>query len=339
MNIARAHQWKDLPAPIAATLKSANVFYTEPYFQHIRGQGKSLIYFYTDNFIVPVIVSKKLYFVYADFCTEPFALVPTNSEEHLKEYLDQVVQALRVNVGVMWIRQTPVTALFSSYPTDSLRIPFGSYVIDLSKPEEEIWDAFSTSYKKYGRQCKQAGGTVQVGGEELVADFYQLLLASMSRAEAGIEPRDYYQKLIKELSPFAKLFVAYRDNIPEASVLIVFNNAMSYTYYGGVSSSPHRGANILLYWEAIRWMKASGVRWFSFVGCRINVDKGSKYEGIQTFKERFGGELKQGFMFKQVFNPAMFRLFHFLQTARMAIKGSRYPGDIIDQELHKWPIQ
>jgi len=339
MDISFARQWEDLPEQILLSLNAANVFYTDQYRRFIHGQNKELVYLYNSDFVVPAIMTKKLIFKYAELCSEPFSISAFNSEDSEKNFLDQAVQCLKEKFETMWIRQTPVTALFTTCPTGSLRIPFGSYILDLSKPEEEIWAGFSTSYKKYGRQCREAGGVVKAGGEELLDDFYNLLAASMSRAKAGIEPKEYYRTLLKELQPFAKVFVAYRGTIPEATVLILFNTRMSYTFYGGISSSPHKGSNILLYWEAMRWMKSAGVRSFSFVGCRINVDKGSKYEGIQTFKERFGGELKQGFMFKIVHNQRMMKAYSLIQKMRMALKGCRYPGDIIDQEIHKWPAQ
>lgn len=337
MDISFTRNLNTLPQQILASLDAANVFYTEPYRRFMSGPGKDFLYLHTSDFMVPAIVTKKLIFKYADLCTEPFSLSASNLDGSEKNFLDQVVQLLREQFGAMWIRQTPVTALFNTYPTGSAKIPFGSYMIDLSKTEEEIWTGFSTSYRKYGRQCRDAGGIVKTGGEELLDDFYQLLAGSMSRAKAGIEPKNYYRKILTDLQPFAKIFVAYRDSLPEAGVLIIFNKRMSYTFYGGISSSPHKGSNILLYWEAMRWMKSAGVRTFSFVGCRINVDKGSKYEGIQTFKERFGGELKQGFMFKTVHNQRMMQAYCLAQKIRMALKGSRYPGDIIDQEIHKWP--
>ena len=89
-------------------------------------------------------------------------------------------------------------------------------------------------------------------------------------------------------------------------------------------------------------MKEKGVKYFSFVGCRINEDENSKFHGIQRFKERFGGELKQGYLFKLDFNPFRHCLFNFLLAFRNLIKGNHkfvIQKDIIDQEIHKWPQQ
>jgi hypothetical protein len=336
LTVHETQQRKDLPQDIRLSLKGANVFYTDEYQRFIKGPNRELVYLHNGDFIVPVTITTKLSFRYADLATEPYSLARSGSQESEAHFINEAVQYLKDSVKIMWIRQTPVTALFPAYPNGSVRIPFGSYVIDLTKTEDAIWSAFSSKYRQYGRQCREAGGIVKEGGVDLLDDFYSLLVASMSRAEAGIEPKDYYRKMLVDLQPYAKLFVAYRDSKPEAAVLLLFNEQMSYTFYGGISASPHKGSNVLLYWEAIRWMKSAGVRSFSFVGCRINVDPGSKYAGIQTFKERFGGELRRGFMFKTVQDPLRMKAFSLLQRFRMALKGSGYSGDIIDQEIHKW---
>ena len=78
-------------------------------------------------------------------------------------------------------------------------------------------------------------------------------------------------------------------------------------------------------------MKEYGVSMYNFVGCRINVDKDSKQAGIQSFKERFGGQLVNCFLFKTVFHPFKKTIYDFLiNTFR---KGG---DDILEQELHKW---
>jgi lipid II:glycine glycyltransferase (peptidoglycan interpeptide bridge formation enzyme) len=48
------------------------------------------------------------------------------------------------------------------------------------------------------------------------------------------------------------------------------------------------GSSNLLQWEIIKKLKSLGVREYDFVGGRVEVPKGSKLEGIQRFKQRFG---------------------------------------------------
>ena len=64
------------------------------------------------------------------------------------------------------------------------------------------------------------------------------------------------------------------------------------------------------------------------MGVRLNPEKGSKQEGLKMFKERFGGELHQGYMWKYSFNLVKYALYASL--ARI-----RHGGDVVDQERRK----
>ena len=79
--------------------------------------------------------------------------------------------------------------------------------------------------------------------------------------------------------------------------------------------------------------KKMGVREYDFMGARLNVEKGSKLEGIQRFKSRFGGELKKGYLWKYEINPIKTKTIYFLQKVIFKLKGQDYKGDAIDQEL------
>ena len=81
-------------------------------------------------------------------------------------------------------------------------------------------------------------------------------------------------------------------------------------------------------------MKAAGVKKFSFVGCRINEDENSKYHGIQRFKERFGGTLEQGYLFRTVCSPFHYRLFGL--AVQIRTRSWKPYRDAIDEELPKW---
>ena len=59
---------------------------------------------------------------------------------------------------------------------------------------------------------------------------------------------------------------------------------------------------------------------------------GSKLEGIQRFKERFGGELKKGFIWKYPVNGLKYFLFQIFTRVFYLIKFQKYEGDIIEQE-------
>jgi lipid II:glycine glycyltransferase (peptidoglycan interpeptide bridge formation enzyme) len=86
----------------------------------------------------------------------------------------------------------------------------------------------------------------------------------------------------------------------------------------------------LLQWEAIKRFRNLGVKRYDFVGVRINPEEGSKQEGLMTFKQRFGGYLAKGFMWKYSLSPLKYAVYS------QAVKYLR-GGDIVDAERHKLP--
>ena len=97
---------------------------------------------------------------------------------------------------------------------------------------------------------------------------------------------------------------------------------------GAEIGTPLSGAMNFLQWEAIRLFQQLGVKRYDFVGVRIAPKKGSKQEGLKMFKERFGGRLEQGYMWKYALRPLPYHLY--CLAARL-----RSGGDIVDQEQHK----
>lgn len=64
------------------------------------------------------------------------------------------------------------------------------------------------------------------------------------------------------------------------------------------------------------------------MGVRINSENGSKQEGLKMFKQRLGGQLVQGYMWKHSLCWPKY-VVYFL--AVRLLRG----GDIVDQERHK----
>src|SRR5690348_2919127 len=90
-----------LPEDFLLSLDHANVFYSPQYQRFILDQKKQLVYFHDHDFIVPVILTNKLIFRYAELCSDPFSISQSDSEQSQREFLDQVMQALKDKCGVM----------------------------------------------------------------------------------------------------------------------------------------------------------------------------------------------------------------------------------------------
>jgi lipid II:glycine glycyltransferase (peptidoglycan interpeptide bridge formation enzyme) len=61
-----------------------------------------------------------------------------------------------------------------------------------------------------------------------------------------------------------------------------------------MENCPYPGANKLLQLEIMKWLKANGANRYVMGGNRLGDIAGTKYEGIQKFKLRFGAEIEKG---------------------------------------------
>lgn len=129
------------------------------------------------------------------------------------------------------------------------------------------------------------------------------------------------------------------QGVLQGSAIFLWNKGNScYYLHGGSAQHTTTGAMNLLIWEAILFMKAKGVRIFDFVGGRVKPEPGSKLEGIQRFKERFGSNLKIGYAFELAINEPQYNLYKFLLKIKCIIKRTKIYKSIVEQEIERGNI-
>jgi lipid II:glycine glycyltransferase (peptidoglycan interpeptide bridge formation enzyme) len=218
--------------------------------------------------------------------------------------------------------------LFRTYPDGAAVAPYGTFVIDLNRPEDVVWKEVSEAYRKDIRRAIKTGVQIKEGVEYHDA-AYTLVADTLNRS--GVKHKRKYEDFkasVLALGENVKVLVAVHDGIVQASLFTPFSEYSAYSQYGGTVAQPVRGAMHLLHWEAIRRFHAMGVKRFNFTGVRIDPKKGSKQDGILTFKRRFGGSLIQGYMWKYSFSFLKF-------AAYSASVRLLFGGDIVDVERHK----
>lgn len=320
--------YKEIPKDIREKMFNANIYYSEVYFEN-ESKEKELYYVFDEVAILIIVIQRRLIFRFVELPTEPFAY-GNNFNESL--FLDEVVFLCKTQLHVDWIGPSAPTALFLETPQNAKAIPFGSHIIDLTMSEEEIWVRMHSKHRNVIRKAEKEGVDIQVGQLELLSDYQRLDEETWSRSGQKKNLLPVYKKLFMNYPNHAILYMAYLDEEAQGGAIFFKNEKRSYYLYGASKSSPTTGAMNYLHWRAIKDFKQEGIQQYSFVGCRINEDVNSKYHGIQRFKERFGGKLIVGQMFKVILKPYKYQIFRFIQR----IKRGYWVQDVIDQEINKW---
>lgn len=307
------------------------VFFSNEYSKYISDEKNDVIYLFSTSYVVPVLISRRFIFIHATFLSEPAKYSEISETE--ETFIEAVFDYFKTNEKVQWMNPTPASAFFKSYPKKSHAIPFGSHVIDLSQSEAELFSNLHTKHRNGIRKAEKDNVIVKCGGIELLDDYCKLDEQTWKRSNRNGNEYGFYVKLILSLNDTSIIYIAYKDDVPQSGGIFFYNSLMSYYMYGASCNHPYPGSGNLLHWVAIKEMKKKGVLHYSFVGCRINEDRNSKYHEIQRFKERFGGKLIEGYMYKINFNP----FYHFIYNILLLIKTKALlPKDAIDQEKKKW---
>ena len=276
---------------------------------------------------LPYIVVRKLGFRMVRFRVETIPLKGELDAEEEKSFLNSAIEYFR-STGADMIIPANNTALFRTYPDGAVAAPYGTVIKDLSQPEEILFNEVHADYRKKIRSAARAGVQIRYGMQYLDTS-YNLIADTLQRSGAPfITNYDDFKRSVLGLGENVRIFIADYQGAIQACLVTPFSEYSAYTWYGGTISEPLKGAMHLLHWEAIRQFRGMGIKHFNFTGLRINPERGSKQEGIMTFKMRFGGRLVQGYMWKYSLHP--FKFAAYCLAVRL-LKG----GDIVDVEHHK----
>lgn len=278
--------------------------------------------------ILPYTIIRKGFIRMVRFRVETIALGESLTIEEEKSFLNSAIEYFRSIGGDLIIPATTNT-IFRTYPDSAVVAPYGTYIIDLNRPEEIIWGRLNTSHRRKVRLAIKQGVNIQ-NGLNCIDAVYTLVRDTFKRSGLGFMDNKAFTRYVQSLGENVKVLIADYQGAVHGCIVVPFSKHSAYYVYGGSISEPITGAMNLLHWEAIRSFRELGVHRYDFVGARINPEKGSKQEGLMMFKERFGGQLVQGYMWKFAIRPLKSAVYS------LAIRFRR-GGDIVDQE--RWKLK
>lgn len=154
--------YSDIPEDLRSKIsEKANLFYSETYYKFMHKHSHKVIYFYSNSSILMAEIHKKFFFQFINLPSEPFEY-ENNSKEDMQEFMDSFMAVCR-KMRVDWVGPTSATALFHKSPTDSLKIPFGSHVIDLTLDKDALWSKIHSKHRNVIRNAEKKGVRVVQG--------------------------------------------------------------------------------------------------------------------------------------------------------------------------------
>jgi hypothetical protein len=276
--------------------------------------------------VLPFTIIRKAFFRMVRFRVETIPWDGDLGIEEERAFLASAVEHFRAT-GADMILPATTNSIFRTWPEGAVAAPYGSYVVDLSLPDETLWNNLHSKHRNVVRNARNKGVKVRAGAEYL-EPAYRLVAATLQRSKLGFSSYTAFQRLVNGLGENVKILIAEYQGSVQGCAVIPYSTYSAYYLYGGTIPNPLTGATNLLQWEAMRLFRGLGVKRYDFVGVRINPEKGSKQEGLLMFKQRFGGALVRGCLWKYGYHPVKYFLYN------LAVRWRR-GGDIVDQERHK----
>ncbi len=289
-------------------------------------------WFKTNTFLLPFIIEKKGVFTRIIFTHSCISLNDNNNNDSEKVFLEHVIVASK-ELDVDLIYTPLVTSLFNTFPSKAKYCSFGTYQIDLLEPEEVL---LANMHQKHRNVIKKANSEkVEIfEGKEYLSICANLIKETMLRQNMPFTSEAHLKKMHDGIGENISFFVASYKGVFQGSAAIVWQKGgTAYYFHGGSIRQPFTGSLNLMHWEIIKQMKERGVKIYDFVGARIAPEKGSKLEGIQRFKLRFGAQMKVGYLWKYPLKPLKYFLYiKTVQLNSLIRYRKKHPGDLIDQE-------
>jgi hypothetical protein len=273
--------------------------------------------------ILPYAVMRKPGLRMVRFQTETIPLLEELELHEEKSFLTSAIEYF-ASIKADIIIPSGNTAIFRTYPDVAAAAPYGTVIMELTQPEETLQSQIRKTFRQNIRKAVSAGVLIKSGPEYLDIS-YELIAKTLRRSEVSFKSYEDFKHKISAFGENLKIFVAEHNGVVQGCMVSPFSEHTAYNCYAGSRVEPILGSMHLLHWEAIRQFRAMGVKRFDFQGVRINPEKGSKQAGILHYKQGFGGQLIQGYLWKHSLRPLKSMAYTF--GVRL-LQG----GDIVDQE-------
>lgn len=308
--------------------------FQKSYAAFIERTGASLFILKKDAILAPVVIKKSKFLRLLQFHFKPLgAGAQELSEQEEQEFLEEAVAHISTQKLAHRIVQPVNFALFSGVPKNSTFAPYGSYVINLRELNDEtLLAGMQARYRTAVRAAQKLNPEIRMGKEEL-KPFWELHKATMDRTRMYAEPYEELKDLSDTSDRTVLIANCYIKGELQGGVCIAWSGYGAYYLHGASGNSPlSDGAIKYLHYWCMCYLKQQGAERYDFVGARLSDVSGTKLEGIQNFKKRFGSELKAGYLWKKDISPFVCAAYDSLLLLKLTLKGAKPPKDIIDQE-------
>ena len=204
--------------------------------------------------------------------------------------------------------------------TDQTVQPPRTVLIDLGPSEEDLLMEMKSKTRYNIRLAGRKDVIVRPSAD--VGAFHHMMMTTGDRDEFGIHSRAYYQRAYDLFSPQGKcvLLIASYEDQPLAGLMAFAHGDTAWYFYGASTNQErNRMPTYLLQWEAIRWAKNKGCKFYDMWGVPDHpeavleetfLERSDGLWGVYRFKRGFGGEIRRTIgAWDRIYHPLVYRFY------------------------------
>jgi len=200
---------------------------------------------------------------------------------------------------------------------------FTTFVLDLSKSLEEIWNNVSKKAKNDVTRAKRRNVTVkEIKNYEDFIDFRKLIKVWGETKGIDISEQNEFVEKDWELyqKGIQKFFLAFQENEVISGLRVGTFNGIAYTHQvlNTYSKSTSLGGSLLT-WYAIEWAKNNNMRIYDLSGVKSEPKNStelkkhnSQWKGLTEYKKKWGGDELEYYHLIKTRKSIVYKLFRLL---------------------------
>lgn len=157
-------------------------------------------------------------------------------------------------------------------------------LLSLPQTSKILFESFKSKLRSQIRKPQKEGLAHDIGGAELLADFYRVFSINMRDLGSPVHSRKLFENIMKEFELGVKIGIVRHNGIPAAAGLVFcFRDTVEIIWASALREYNHLSPNMLLYWSLLEYVTDAGYRYFDF-------GRSTPDEGTYRFKEQWGAK-------------------------------------------------
>jgi len=145
-----------------------------------------------------------------------------------------------------------------------------------------LWEGLDRKVRNQVRKAEKSGLESISGGRELLADFYAVFAHNMRDLGTPVYSRRFFEIVVDAFPVHTRIFcVRHQGRTVAAALVYHHDSTVEIPWASALRSSNDVCANVLLYWDVIRWAGTNGFT-------RIDFGRSTRDSGTFRFKRQWG---------------------------------------------------